>query len=135
MLLKIQKTRVSAEWVIFDNVKNVSYRSYPHTFGNEKELRDVAGQPCTSTMTHEGLFPPTDGDSTPFFGEDIGVWYCLNEVTFIHNDDFIRILFDGAAFLCNDEGKTIQKFTSAGLLLGTAKASIPDAESPAQKTA
>lgn len=135
MFLKIQKNRVSAEWVIFDGIEDISYRSYPHTFGNEKELRREFEQPCTSAMTHETIFPPAS-DEPYFFDEELGSFYCLNEIGFTDKrGQYCRILFDGAAFLCNDEGKTIQKFTSAGLMLGTAKASIPDAEDPAQKTA
>ena len=47
----------------------------------------------------------------------IGASYFVNEITFLNEDGYlVNLIFDGKAYICNDEGKTVHRIHRAGFV-------------------
>jgi len=129
MLIKIQTYRDSNDWEIIENVKDVKYSNEPyyfcdmesldsrHSHISEKEgliiykmhrrLRDL--------ISESKLNIQVNLDDSPFDFETESMK--LNLIQFsIENPERqnYAVYFDGKAYLCNDEGRTIHKFAESG---------------------
>lgn len=91
MIIKLQKEQGSKDYFIFENVKNVTYSN------------DLKAAP-EAAFTLPDIFyynsEPSLQKSSPRY---------LNNIECDYNGEHMRIWFDGEAFICNDDGKTIQR--------------------------
>ena len=117
MLLKLQQTRFSSNWMVFENISNVSYRANPHMFSSAEEFEGLRN---SELLTHEHNIPQVDGFPHAL-GVEANAWYLLNEIKFFDGESYREILFDGEAYLCTDDCRTVHKFTRGGILIGGAK--------------
>lgn len=118
MLIKMQKTRVSDEYFIIEDVKGITYNSIPLYFYTDAELQngmvaflDAPRQVnelrscwyCTTGVLAAAAITKYEGG------------YKINRISFVNADGNPEaIMFDGEAYICNDEGRTIQKIRRGG---------------------
>lgn len=89
MLIKLQKSAGSSEYTIFDNVRIETYTNLP-------KPKPEAAWEAPDLFYYESTNP-----------------YNLNYIEcFDANLKHLRIWFDGEAYICNDDGKTIHKIPS-----------------------
>lgn len=103
MLLKVSKG--SRKWVMFDSVAEIEYADYQNVTaikdGNDLVLTYTVG----SGEVREELIPDrwvlSDMEAQNISGYLVVVKYIDNEV--------MTIFFDTVAYLCNDDGKTLER--------------------------
>ena len=83
MIIKLQYSNSSDNYVILENISNISYSTKP------KEVRESAGV--------EAVYYTSDGAEF------------LNSITCEHEGKWMDFYFDGEAYICTNEGKTVQK--------------------------
>ena len=114
MLIKIQHHRMSRDWTIFENARNVKYTDHPVGFDTLELYKE-----------HEMAFIKTRPGANDFVFKDAEgklVWnrgssYFVNELSFLNEDGYlVNIIFDGEAFICNNEGKTVQRIHPGGFV-------------------
>lgn len=118
MLIKIQKFIGSNTFMVIEGAKEVEYEKEPHYFYNEKELSQYNERLpglvvllLVGDSIKEELLPVKSASKESLFPSNV---IRLNSLTYFDEDrNLIRIVFDGEAFICNDEGKTIHKIRYA----------------------
>ena len=114
MLMKIQHHRMSRDWTIFENARNVKYSDHPIGFDTLESHKE-----------YEVAFLKSLPGANDFIFKDAGgkiVWnpgssYFVNELSFLNEDgDLVNLIFDGEAFICNNEGKTVQRIHPGGFV-------------------
>jgi hypothetical protein len=114
MLIKIQHHRMSRDWTIFENARNVKYSDQPVGFDT-----------LESYLEYEKAFLKSRAGANGFVFKNADnkiVWnpgssYFVNELSFLNEDGYlVNIIFDGEAFICNNEGKTVQRIHSGGFV-------------------
>lgn len=116
MLIKLQKTRFSTEYMVIENARHVTYRDKPLMLPSEMELRDSMSE----FMDHQEDYQRSCWYQLcdPALNEyelDFSNGYFVNEMSYIDSEGLARqIRFDGEAYLCNDEGKTIHRIKTGG---------------------
>jgi len=128
MLIKIRTTNSLDHWEIFENCTNVQYTMQPVKCKNYKEYREAAlylglclhnndyntgliygtvmpyphygmpGDPATASTDEMMLPEPDSSDGWRYF------W-----LKFTRDGRNYSVIFEAFAYVCNDEGKTIQK--------------------------
>jgi hypothetical protein len=121
MLIKLQKTRFSPEYFIIENARNVSYRDEPLRFTSEDEvlssMQDFMARPETGTPSRLSCWYQMEEDGSGHEGYDLefAEGYAVNEISFVNSTgEWECIRFDGEAFICNDDGKTIHRLKVGG---------------------
>ena len=114
MLIKIQHHRMAREWTILQNVRNVTYSDQPVGFDTldsykEYEMNFLKSRPGANDF----LFRNAGGKIV----WNPGASYFVNEITFLSEDGYlVNLIFDGEAYICNDEGKTVHRIHRAGFV-------------------
>ena len=112
MLMKIQHHRMSRDWTIIEGAKNVIYSDHPIRFGTlEKDQK-----------FEREYFEKNPHANTLIFREESGtpVWssngtYFVNELSFLNDQGYLeKLIFDGEAYICNNDGKTVQQLLVRG---------------------
>src|SRR5947209_5490291 len=111
MLIKLQKTRFSSEYMVIENAKNVVYRDKPIMFFSEGAMLDsmtmfVNTGAAAGSPSHTCWYQ-TKADEPLYQGYELEFQdgYAINEISFDNESgDREVIRFDGEAFICNDEG-------------------------------
>lgn len=122
MLIKLQKTRFSSEYFIIENARHVTYRETPLKFFSESEL---VGGMADFLNGADGLLYPLrnscwyqmeeDGSGHEGFALEFQSGYAINEISFVTDkSERETIRFDGEAFICSDEGKTVHRIRAGG---------------------
>ena len=114
MLIKIQHHRMAREWTIFQNERNVTYSDQPVGFDTLESYKD-----------YKMAFLKSRPGASDFVFKDAGgkiVWnpgssYFVNERSFLNEDGYlVNLIFDGEAYICNDEGKTVHRIHRSGFV-------------------
>lgn len=121
MLIKLQKTRFSREYMVIENARNLVYSDKPLMYYSEDEL--VAGmqkfvneEATVSAPKHSCSYQMgDDGSGHQGYSLEFADGYAINSLSF-DNDKGMRevIRFDGEAYICNDDGKTIHRIKVGG---------------------
>lgn len=111
----------SPNFVLFDHAEEVEFGP-AEVLTEDRELQDfcVFTPPATRVMrfinphVERDLFAlqSADGESPPVIGKDRR--YLINEVLFTRKGERYRVVFDGVAYICSDEGKTLEKVYAGG---------------------
>jgi hypothetical protein len=105
---------MSRDWTIFENARNVKYSDHPIGF-----------DPSESHKEYEVAFLKSRPGANDFVFKDAGgkiVWnpgasYFVNELSFLNEDGYlVNLILDGEAFICNNEGKTVQRIHPGGFV-------------------
>ena len=100
MILKIKRIAPDREWYILDNIRRVSI--CPSIEGDTKNGKDL-GLDVTE-------YDVVLLDNHTYSG-NVNYLYKILICRLIDNSEF-SIIFDTIAYLCNDEGKTIEKIVA-----------------------
>jgi len=96
MFIKLQAEKGSSTFHIFENVTDVKYNVHPQPVEihpeTKREIEPVNGGYFCNDI-------PTDESKTRF----------LNKITGKIDNELFIFLFDGEAYICNNDGKTIQR--------------------------
>ena len=122
MLIKIQSHFASNEWIVIENAKDVRYSPAPFHFTSAKELqasiihlngpRYIEWYTVTDIKNvHEGFHNLPQVDFKNF-----AVTLNLLQFTDVGQNLARAIWFDGAAYLCNDTGRTFHSMPEAGFV-------------------
>lgn len=90
MIIKLQRSRSSDAYIILEGVTNIEYNTKPILAAERRSIES------------------SEGDGADIWYSDFNSTY-LNIIRYTANDTHINLLFDGEAYVCTDEGKTIQK--------------------------
>jgi hypothetical protein len=105
---------MAREWTIFQNVRNVIYSDQP-----------VGFDALDSYKEYEMNFLKSKSGANDFVFKEAGgklVWnpgssYFVNELFFLNEDGYlVNLIFDGEAYICNDEGKTVHRIHRGGFV-------------------
>lgn len=118
MLIKMQKHRFAQDYMIIERASHVTYSDKPIKLFSEDEIKK-------HMQTFIETRPPREQRSVWYCTTDSGSGsteplkfpdgYDLNRISFIDSQgQSSEILFDGEAYLCNDEGKTIHRIRRGG---------------------
>ncbi len=119
MLIKLQKTRFSREYMVIENARNVTYYDEPIYYSGEKTLF-IAMQEFYNNATlgyrHSCWYQiENDGSGHEGYELEFQNGYAINRICFDNNKgEREEMRFDGEAFICNDEGKTIHRIKVGG---------------------
>lgn len=110
MLIKLQEGANSLRYLVVENVKNVRYEIQTRYFANENEMAESEIREQTRAKSlrvdrMEVWYYRTNGLPAPA-PQTSG--FSLNLLRFEKDSVEYLVWFDGEAFICNDEGKTIQ---------------------------
>lgn len=106
MLIKVQKASNSLGYIIFEKLSNVVYEIYPRDFDTYADVYNESLQ-VPGMLTHIFLY---DGPAPSKAKAQDSARIKVNLITYTDSEGRdSRIFFDGEAFICNDDGKTIQK--------------------------
>jgi len=121
MLIKMQKTRFSYDYLIIDSVTDIVYSDKPLTFIGETEIVGHMQKFINSddsTALKRTAWYQLDADPNWDLHPDekkFPYGYAINKIAFTNaRDEREEILFDGEAFICNDDGKTIHRIKRGG---------------------
>ena len=114
MLIKIQHHRMSRDWAIIEDAKNVNYSDHPIGFRTLEEYQKFERE----------YFEKHSHANTLIFREESGtpVWnikstYFINELSFLNDQGCLeKLIFDGEAYICANDGKTVQKIHKSGFV-------------------
>jgi hypothetical protein len=114
MLIKIQHHRMSRDWTIIEDARNVKYSAHPVGFGTLKEYEEF----------ERDFFAKHNSGNALVFKDSHGkvVWnpsstYFINELSFLNDQGSLEnVIFDGEAYICNNDGKTVQKIHRGGFV-------------------
>ncbi|MGF7212646.1 hypothetical protein GGE65_007281 [Skermanella aerolata] len=115
MLIKIQEGRFSNAYQIIENARHVRYKALPEAFWSQVAFEEIFKAPVQGPgdlllNTHEDIMV---GKQFP----ERAACLSLNNVSFVIDGQFQSIWFDGEAFICTDEGKTVQRLHRAGFTM------------------
>jgi len=105
---------MSRDWTIFENARNVKYTDHPVGFDTLELYKE-----------HEMAFIKTRPGANDFVFKDAegkiiwnpGSCYFVSELSFLNEDGYIvNLIFDGEAYICNNEGKTVQRIHPGGFV-------------------
>lgn len=119
MLIKLQKTRFSPDYFIIENARNVSYRDKPIRYFAEDALvwemtKFVNSEATVTAPKHTCWYQIEEGSDLPY-QVDFEHGYAVNELSFTTTQGEPEVIrFDGEAFICNDEGKTVHRIRVGG---------------------
>lgn len=136
MLIKVQSHLGSNDYYIYDRVSQICYAEYPHYIYNAKELAEFSPDSSREIrlwLVQERIIsalPLRDACTPPFAFE--GEALRLNVIHYIdENGTPICLVFDGVAYICNDEGKTVHKVKAAGPVIGATLQSAAETKTDA----
>jgi hypothetical protein len=114
MLIKIQLHRMSRDWTIIEDAKNVKYSSYPVGFGTLKEYEEFEKALFVEQASANAwVFKDADGRVV----WNPGSTYFVNELAFLNDHGCLEnLIFDGEAYICTNEGRTVQKIHKGGFV-------------------
>jgi len=108
MILKIQRKALNREWLIIDNIWRISI--YSREEMTRVKLEEKLKDHNYNFMCMDEMVVSTN--EVPYSNTDI---LCLKVISFKlvndKEDNEYFVAFDTVAYLCNDEGKTIDKIT------------------------
>ena len=114
MLIKIQTHRMSRDWLIFEHARNVKYSDHPVGFD---ALESYEEYELAFLKNHPGANDFVFKDAAGKIVWNPGSSYFVNELSFLNEDGYlVNLIFDGAAFICNKEGKTVQRIHPGGFV-------------------
>jgi len=128
MLIKIQTAQHADSFLLIDRVDNVRYEGNPTEFRSTEDLlthlrlmADIESSRIVLDPASAGMvFPylPTP-DATPedYLGKlsDKRV-YRVNTLTYERDGQMRSVTFDTIAYICTDEGKTLERALAGGAL-------------------
>lgn len=123
MLIKVQTAQHADSFLLIDRVDSVRYEANPREFASQTELsdyirlmHDVESAKVVLDPRTGGLYPP-DHDISEYVGplSEKRV-YRLNTMTYERHGEFRSLVFDTIAYICNDDGKTLEKAIAGGVL-------------------
>ncbi len=119
MLIKLQKTRFSLEYMVIENARNVTYRDKPLFYYSEgdllKGMQDFLGPRVGNCKVSCWYQVEEDGSGHDGYQLEFASGYAINQISFTNeNGQPEEIRFDGEAFICNDDGKTIHRIKVGG---------------------
>lgn len=114
MLIKIQHHRISRNWLIFEDVKHVKYSAQPTGFDTLEAYEAF----------ERGFYEKNRSGNELVFKDshDKLVWnpgsvFFINELSFLNEQGYREhFIFDGEAYICNNDGKTVQKIDTGGFV-------------------
>jgi hypothetical protein len=114
MLIKIQHHRMSREWTIFENARTVKYTDHPVGFDTLESYKEYE---TTFLIIRPGANDFVFKDAQNQIVWNPGSSYFVNELSFLNEDGYlVNLIFDGEAYICNNEGKTIHRVHAAGFV-------------------
>ena len=114
MLIKIQDHRMSRDWTIIEDAKNVKYSAHPVGFGSLKEYEEFERD---FFIRHNNGSALVFKDSQNKVVWNTGSTYFVNEISFLNDQGFLEnLIFDGEAYICTNHGKTVQKIHGGGFV-------------------
>ncbi|WP_435018419.1 hypothetical protein TA3x_000393 [Tundrisphaera sp. TA3] len=128
MLIKVQTHQHSESYLLIDRVDSVSYKSSPVEFMSSDELVEHLHRSGNTEGCRVILDPRMAGNVYPYLPspdakpEDyIGVLsekrvYRVNTIEYERDGQRLSVTFDTIAYICNDEGKTLEKACAGGPL-------------------
>jgi hypothetical protein len=130
MLIKVATAHHADSYVLFDHASNVRFQSNPQQLtdpndlydwielqqGNETSLLILSPMPITTLPLRDEL-----GNHYARFAEMVGPLsdkrvYRVNTVQFEREGRLRSVAFDTIAYICTDEGKTLEKALAGGVL-------------------
>lgn len=133
MLIKIQTSHHADNYLLIDRVDSVKYEGNPKEFTSLESLFDYVGtmaqvESCRMVLDPRGIdnvncMAPKTPDCThlaelqTFIGP-LGVnrVYRLNTIVYERGGEMKSVLFDTIAYICTDEGKTLERALAGGVL-------------------
>jgi hypothetical protein len=117
MLIKIQLHRMSRDWTIIEDAKNVKYSSHPLGFDTQKSYEEFEEDFFTKYNVGNALVFK-DSHSKVVWNQSST--YFVNELAFLNEQGFLEnLIFDGEAYICTNDGKTVQKIHRGGFVSNT----------------
>ncbi len=107
MIIKLQEHADSLRYLIIENAKDVRYETFARFYTDNAEFDEAMvreqgsykGTLRTETWLHNANKPRSTKDPVS-----------LNFLRFVNADNAeVSVWFDGEAFVCNNDGKTIQR--------------------------
>lgn len=122
MMIKMQKMRHSSEYMIIDGVTDIEYLNKPIIVNSDSELSELMknfiadgkasdDSYANSVWYNHGL---SDFELEHNCENNWNDGYQVNRISYYQDGMRLSKLFDGEAFICNDDGKTIQKIPRGG---------------------
>ena len=126
MLIKIQSQNNSNTFNIIDNCSEVSFSVEPEYCYSEKELNErilkISKHCMTLHLIDESvtatLFATPIGEDVVHAKIDFSEnYYRFHWIRYIdHESQPQAIILDGTAYICNNEGKTVHRLNSTGVM-------------------
>jgi hypothetical protein len=127
MLIKVQTAHNSIAYLLVDHVDSILYDAVPKEFKSQDELSDYIRKMDSLPHNRTVLDPqtggliPVDDPGTPTSPKPTRQFpiYTPNTLTYERNGHRNSIVFDTIAFICTDEGKTLERAYAGGALPST----------------
>ena len=114
MLIKIQQHIMSVNWTIFENAKNVQYSLHPQGFGTLKEYEEFERDFLTK-HSNANVMVYKEANGKKVWAS--GATYFVNQISFLNEQSYLEnCIFDGEAYICNNDGKTVHRVHTAGFV-------------------
>jgi len=97
MFIKLQAEKGSSTFHIFENVTDVKYNVHPQSVPIHPDTKQEIEQVGSGYFCND--IPIDEESKTRYF----------NKISGKINNELFVFLFDGEAYICNNDGKTIQR--------------------------
>ena len=100
MIIKVQGE--TGKWILFDNAEKVEFNTTPRKFHSIEEI-DAVGVEEEASQVYYILTEPSHEEMNFTNPVEAAI------ISFVQNHKKHVILFNTVAYLCNDQGKTIER--------------------------